>query len=140
MAKAIDRLRAEGVSHVAFGDLFLEDIRRYREQKLAGTGIQALFPVWGENTRELARTMVDAGLVAHLTAVDPKQLDPAFVGRRYDHSLLDALPETVDPCGENGEFHTLVSEGPMFRRGLGVTPGEVVERDGFWFADFDLVD
>lgn len=138
MERAVDRLRADGVTHIAFGDLFLEDIRRYREERLQGTGITPLFPIWGKDTRELARTMVEAGIVAHLTAVDPTKLAASFVGRRYDHALLDELPASVDPCGENGEFHTLVSAGPMFAREISVTRGPIVERDGFWFADFDL--
>ena len=138
MERAVDTLRADGVTHIAFGDLFLDDIRRYREEKLRGTGITPLFPIWGKNTRELGRTMVDAGIVAHLTTVDPKKLDPSFVGRRYDHALLDELPQSVDPCGENGEFHTLVSGGPMFGSEFLVVLGPIVERDGFWFADFDL--
>jgi uncharacterized protein (TIGR00290 family) len=140
MERAVAKLRADGVTHIAFGDLFLEDIRRYREEKLAGTGITPLFPIWGQNTAELARAMVDAGVVAHLTTVDPKQLDPCFVGRRYDHALLADLPASADPCGERGEFHTLVSAGPMFREPLPLKAGEVLERDGFWFADFELAD
>ena len=135
MQAVIERAQATGVTHIAFGDLFLQDIRAYRERMLEGTGIEPLFPVWQMETRRLSRTLVDAGVVAHLTCVDPKQLDPKFVGRRYDHSLLDDLPAGVDPCGENGEFHTLVSAGPMFSEALDVRVGERIERDGFWFAD-----
>ena len=142
MRVAVDRARAEGVTHMAFGDLFLEDIRGYREEKLAGTGLEPLFPLWlgaGEAGRgatpALAREMVAGGLEAVLTCVDPKQLDPAFVGRRYDAALLDELPEGVDPCGENGEFHTFCTTAPAFGKRVEVTAGEVVERGGFVYAD-----
>lgn len=135
MGHAVERLREQGNTHMAFGDLFLEDIRQYRETKLAGTGLTPLFPLWGRDTRMLARQMVAGGLVAHLTTVDPKQLDPSFVGRRFDAELLRELPPGVDPCGENGEFHSFVSAGPMFERTLPVRVGDIVERDGFYFAD-----
>lgn len=135
MAKVMAQARAESVSHVVFGDLYLEDIRRYREEKLAGTGILPLFPLWGLNTARLARQMVDAGLRAYLTCVDPKKLEVSFAGRLFDARLLDELPAGVDPCGENGEFHTCVYAGPMFRAPIAVELGEVVERDGFVFAD-----
>ncbi len=135
MATALEQLRARGVTHMAFGDLFLRDIRQYREDKLRGSGIQPLFPLWLRPTPALAQEMIDSGLVAHLTTVDPKQLAPRFVGRRFDRTLLDELPASVDPCGENGEFHTVVTRGPMFRRPIPVSFGNKVERDGFWFAD-----
>ncbi len=135
MTQLLTRARAEGVEAMAFGDLFLEDIRAYRETQLEGTGIAPVFPLWGEDTGELAREMVAAGLRAHLTCVDPNQLDPAFAGRVYDGRLLEDLPEAVDPCGERGEFHTFAFAGPMFEREVAVRPGEVVERDGFFFAD-----
>jgi uncharacterized protein (TIGR00290 family) len=135
MGAALAAARADGITHVAFGDLFLVDIRRYREDKLAGTGIAPLFPLWGRPTRELADEMLAAGLVAHLTAVDPRQVPAALAGRRWDHALLAELPPTADPCGENGEFHTFVSAGPMFSRPIAVRAGEVVVRDGFVFAD-----
>jgi uncharacterized protein (TIGR00290 family) len=135
MRQAIADGLEQGATHVAFGDLFLEDIRAYRITQLAGTGLEPLFPIWHEPTAALARRMVDAGLDAVLTCVDPAKLPPSFAGRRFDHALLDALPEGVDPCGENGEFHTCVLAGPMFRTRLEATVGEVVERDGFWFAD-----
>ena len=133
MARAED----QGVTHVAFGDLFLEDIRAYREQQLAATALEPLFPLWGApgDTPALAREMVAAGLSAVLTCVDPKQLDPSFAGRRFDAELLDELPEGVDPCGENGEFHTFVTQAPCFTAPLEVSVGEVVERDGFVYAD-----
>lgn len=134
MAAATAQSRQDGVTHMAFGDLFLEDIRAYREQKLAGTGIEPIFPIWGRDTRELGAEMVAAGLCAVLTCVDPKQLDPSFVGRAY-HEVLADLPPAVDPCGERGEFHTFVHAGPMFAYPLAIEVGERVERDGFWFAD-----
>lgn len=138
MGAVMQRAREDGVDAIAFGDLYLEDIRRYREQRLAPTGIAALFPLWGLPTAALAREMVAAGLRAHVTCVDPKQLDPRFVGRTFDASFLDELPPGVDPCGENGEFHSFAYAGPMFRTPLAIEPGVVVERDGFTFADVTL--
>ncbi len=126
---------AEGISGMAFGDLFLEDIRRYREARLAGTGIEPIFPLWGLPTDVLARTMVRAGLRARITCVDPAQLPAHFAGREFDETLLSTLPVGVDPCGERGEFHTFAYGGPMFRSVVGVRSGETVERDGFVFAD-----
>jgi diphthamide synthase (EF-2-diphthine--ammonia ligase) len=127
--------RDQGVDAMAFGDLFLADIRAYRESQLAGTGITPLFPLWGRDTRALAGEMIDGGLVAHVTCVDPAQLDRSFVGRHFDHAFLAELPAGVDPCGENGEFHTCVSAGPMFPTPIPVRPGVTSERDGFAFAD-----
>jgi uncharacterized protein (TIGR00290 family) len=135
MSDAMSRARAEGVRHVIFGDLFLEDIRAYREKQLARCGMTPVFPLWGKSTHELAKDMIAGGLSAYLTCVDPRQLDRTFAGRRFDGDLLAALPGHVDPCGENGEFHTFASAGPMFREGIPVTVGETVERDGFVFAD-----
>jgi uncharacterized protein (TIGR00290 family) len=135
MDAAMARARAEGITHVAFGDLFLEDIRRYREERLAPTGITPLFPLWGTPTDALARRMVDAGLRARLTCVDPKSLDARFAGREFDAALLAELPPSVDPCGERGEFHSFTYDGPMFRRPVPIRAGEVVTRDGFVFAD-----
>lgn len=126
---------SEGVTHIAFGDLFLEDVRRYREDQLQGSGVAPLFPLWGLPTRALAEEMIDGGLRASLTCVDPRVLDPSFAGRAFDRRLLETLPVEVDPCGERGEFHTFVSAGPMFARPIGVAPGEIVHRDGFVFAD-----
>ena len=136
MAGCVRAAVAEGFTHVAFGDLFLEDVRRYREDRLEGSGLQPLFPLWGRPTDALAREMIDGGLEARLSCVDPRALDRGFAGRSFNRSLLDALPPGVDPCGERGEFHTCVLGGPMFSRGIQVVPGEVVERDGFVFADF----
>jgi len=135
MGKAIQRALDAGITAMAFGDLFLEDVRRYREQQLAGTGLTPLFPIWGLPTDALARDMVAAGLRARLTCVDPKQLPKSFAGRDFDAALLADLPASVDPCGERGEFHTFAYAGPMFRRPVPVRSGEIVERDGFVFAD-----
>jgi uncharacterized protein (TIGR00290 family) len=135
MAEAVARLLAQGVRHMVFGDLFLEDIRAYREEKLAAAGMHGIFPLWRRDTRLLARDMIASGLTAHLVCVDPRKLDRGFAGRRFDGELVAALPEGVDPCGENGEFHTVVSAGPMFARPIPVTVGEIVEREGFVFAD-----
>ena len=135
MAAAIERIKAEGVRHVVFGDLFLEDVRGWREAKLAGAGMAGIYPLWRRDTHALAREMLARGFVAHLVAVDPRQLDRGFAGRAFDHELLAALPPGVDPCGENGEFHTFVSAGPMFSAPIAVAVGQVVEREGFIFAD-----
>lgn len=138
MAQAMKRARAEGITHVVFGDLFLEDIRKYREENLAKCGMTPVFPLWLKPTRELAREMIAGGLRAYLTCVNPKKLDGRFVGRAFDEQLLAELPASVDPCGENGEFHTCVIAGPMFSAAIPVDAGEIVERDGFFFADFLL--
>jgi uncharacterized protein (TIGR00290 family) len=135
MSEAMARARAEGVRHIIFGDLFLEDIRAYREKQLARCGMTPVFPLWGKETRELAEDMIAGGLSAYLTCVDPRRLDRAFAGRRFDTELLMDFPQRVDSCGENGEFHTFANAGPMFRAEVGVSVGEIVERDGFVFAD-----
>jgi uncharacterized protein (TIGR00290 family) len=126
---------AAGVEAMAFGDLFLEDVRRYREAKLAGTGIAPLFPLWGIDTAQLARTMIAGGLEAYVTCVDPRKLPASFAGRRFDLDLLADLPANIDPCAENGELHTFACAGPMFTRPIAVKTGEVVTRDGFVFCD-----
>jgi uncharacterized protein (TIGR00290 family) len=126
---------SEGIEAIAFGDLFLEEIRAYRERQLAGTGLQPVFPVWGIPTDMLAREMIDSGLKTILTCVDPRKLDQSFAGRQFDPKLLADLPAGVDPCGENGEFHTFVYAGPMFRHEIPVAVGETVLRDNFVFAD-----
>ena len=135
MAGAVDRLRRDGVTRMVFGDLFLEDVRAYREDRLRGTGIDPVFPLWGRPTGVLAREMIAGGLDARLVAIDPRALPRSFAGRRFDRTLLDDLPSDVDPCGERGEFHTCVVAGPMFDRPIAVNAGEVVDRDGFVFAD-----
>lgn len=140
MAEAIARARRCGITHIAFGDLFLEDVRAYRERQLSGTGVDPVFPLWGMDTAELAWTMVRAGIRAVLTCVDPCQMDPASVGGEFDERFLRSLPAAVDPCGERGEFHTFCYAGPMFARPVPLVRGETVCRDGFWFADFRLAD
>jgi uncharacterized protein (TIGR00290 family) len=135
MGRALEKARASGVVGVAFGDLFLEDIRRYREEKMAGTGLFPLFPLWGRPTAGLAREMLEAGLKARITCVDPRVLAGSFAGREFDRRLLADLPPGVDPCGENGEFHTFAWDGPMFGHPVRVRGGEVVRREGFVFAD-----
>jgi uncharacterized protein (TIGR00290 family) len=131
---------AAGVEAMAFGDLYLEDIRAYREQKLEGTGLKPLFPLWGKPTHALAEEMIDAGLVTYVATVDPAKLDASFAGRLFDRRFLADLPDGIDPCGENGEFHTCVAAGPMFDYPLALRPGEIVTRDGFVFADLELDD
>jgi uncharacterized protein (TIGR00290 family) len=135
MTGALARLRAEGVEVVVFGDLFLEEIRQYRESRMKGTGLRAEFPLWGWPTPDLAKAMIASGLTATLVCVDPRQLPAEFAGRRFDAKFLRELPPGVDPCGERGEFHTFVTDGPMFARPVRVRPGPIVERDGFVFAD-----
>jgi uncharacterized protein (TIGR00290 family) len=135
MSQACREAIARGIECVAFGDLFLEDVRAYREQQLSGTGLEPVFPLWGLPTRALAREMITAGVRATLTCVDPGKLDASFAGRRFDQKFLDELPGTVDPCGENGEFHSFAHAGPMFAREIPVISGEIVIRDSFVFAD-----
>lgn len=138
MSEAVRNALAAGITMMAFGDLFLEDVRRYREAHLSGTGMAPLFPIWGLPTDELAREMVEVGLRARVTCVDPRQLPPSFAGRDFDAAFLSELPEHVDPCGERGEFHTFAYDGPMFHRPVSVRSGDIVERDGFIFADLLL--
>jgi len=135
MVKVCAEAMEQGIEVMAFGDLFLEDVRAYRIQNLAGTGLRPIFPIWNPATAGLARDMVAAGLKATLVCVDPRALAAGFAGRAFDEALLADLPPTVDPCGERGEFHTFAWDGPMFRQPVLVRPGEVVERDGFVFAD-----
>lgn len=135
MSEFVEQAKSDGVTHFAFGDLFLEDVRRYREEHLQGTGITPVFPLWGANTVELSQTMVAVGLKSVLTCVNPKQLPKAFAGRTFDAALLRDLPQDVDPCGENGEFHSFAFAGPMFAQPIPFTIGETVERDGFVFTD-----
>lgn len=135
MRAAIAEARERGITAVAFGDLFLEDVRRYREERLAGTGLRPLFPLWGRPTRALAEEMIAIGQKAVLTCVDPRALPRDFAGRAFDASLLRDLPAAVDPCGENGEFHSFAWDGPAFRRPVPIRAGERVERDGFVFQD-----
>jgi uncharacterized protein (TIGR00290 family) len=136
MAEACQRAIDDDIHAIAFGDLFLRDVRTYREQQLISTGIEPLFPLWDIPTRELARAMIAGGLRAKLVCVDSRQLDPSFAGREFDTELLHDLPSTVDPCGERGEFHSCVYDGPMFSHPVELEPGEIVNRDGFIYADF----
>ena len=140
MAEFMQRAHSDGISHMAFGDLFLTEIRAYREKQLAGSGITPLFPLWGAETAALSREMISTGLSAVLTTVDPKHLPAEFAGQTFDESLLERLPARVDPCGENGEFHTFCCAGPMFERPVALRSGAIVERDGFVFADFELAE
>jgi uncharacterized protein (TIGR00290 family) len=135
MTVAMDRVLAMDVRHMVFGDLFLEDVRAYREEKLKPLGVEAIFPLWGRPTQDLAHEMIAAGIEARLVTVDPRKLDARFAGRLFDTSLLADLPQGIDPCGERGEFHTAVLAGPMFSAPIVADVGEVVERDGFVFAD-----
>jgi uncharacterized protein (TIGR00290 family) len=138
MGKAVARAVDEGFTHVAFGDLFLGDVRRYREERLAGTGLTPIFPLFGSDTAALARAMIAGGLRARITCLNPKHLDRSFAGREFDAQLLDDLPAGVDPCAERGEFHTCAYAGPMFSAPLVIETGIVVERDGFVFTDLTL--
>jgi uncharacterized protein (TIGR00290 family) len=135
MRAACDRARTADITSVAFGDLFLEDVRAYRERQLAGTGLEPEFPLWGAPTHSLARQMIAAGVKARISCVDPSQISPSFAGREFDAALLGELPPSADPCGEKGEFHTFVYDAPVFDRPIDVQLGIVVERDGFVFAD-----
>ena len=136
MKTAVEGFVKDGYTHAAFGDLFLEDVRRYREERLAGSGLEPLFPIWKTKpTADLAQDMLEGGLRATLTCVNPKQLDRSFAGRTFDSSLLADLPAGVDPCGENGEFHSFAHTGPMFNHPIAVRVGDIVDRDGFVFAD-----
>lgn len=140
MRDALDTARRAGITQIIFGDLFLEEIRAYREQKLAGTGIAPLFPLWGVPTSRLAREIIASGIEAYIVCIDRAKLPDEFCGRRYDAALLDALPGDVDPCGENGEFHTCVVGGPILSRRIPVVVGECVVRDGFTFCDLVSAD
>lgn len=135
MTEACRAAVRKGIQCVAFGDLFLRDIREYRERQLEGSGLTPIFPVWSIPTHELARTMIASGLKAKLACVDAQSLSPEFVGREFDEQLLSDLPPQIDPCGENGEFHSFVYAAPIFERDIRVTVGEIVTRDRFVFAD-----
>ena len=135
MAQVCERLKAQGIRHIVFGDLFLEDIRAYRVEKLSDVGMEAIFPLWKRDTAALARQMIASGLSARIACLDPRKLDRSFAGRCFDAGLLRDLPAGIDPCGENGEFHTYVFDGPIFKAPIAVRVGEKVMRDGFCFCD-----
>lgn len=135
MGRAVDEIRADGAEAVAFGDLFLEDVRAYRERQMAGSGITPIFPIWGEDTADLAQEVIRTGFRATIVCVDPTQVPAELASREYDQSLLADLPASADPCGERGEFHTFVWDAPNYGAPIVVCGGETVERDGFWFAD-----
>lgn len=135
MGQFVRRAQENNIEHFAFGDLFLEDIRNYREDKLKDSGITAIFPIWGIPTDQLSRIMLSGGLRTVITCIDPKQISEDFAGREYDEAFLASLPETIDPCGENGEFHSFVFDGPMFKDKIDIRMGDIVHRDGFVFAD-----
>jgi uncharacterized protein (TIGR00290 family) len=135
---AVDRAVADGFTHVAFGDLFLEDVRKYREDRLAGSGLTPLFPLWERPTPALAREMIAGGIRARISTLDPRVMPRDLIGAEFDEALLAALPPSVDPCAERGEFHTCVTAGPMFAKPLDVERGEIVEREGFIYGDLRL--
>ena len=135
MQAFIQVMQKNAIHHMAFGDLYLEDIRQYREKQLEGTGITAVFPLWLKPTRALAEEMIMGGLQATITCIDPQKLSASFAGRDFNFDFINDLPENVDPCGENGEFHSCVHNGPMFTQPIQVSNGEIVERDNFVFAD-----
>jgi len=135
MGRTVHRAREAGIAAIAFGDLFLPDVREYRERQMAGSGVRPMFPLWMQDTANLARTMQKAGLRARVTCVDPKVLDPSFAGREWDAAFVDDLPDGIDPCGENGEFHTFVHDAPIFAHPIPIRSGRTVERDGFVFTD-----
>jgi uncharacterized protein (TIGR00290 family) len=140
MGRLCERAVAGGITAVAFGDLFLQDIRDYREKQSRGTGLVPIFPLWQIPTGQLAHEIIEEGLKARITCVDPSKMDRSAAGRDYDREFLASLPDSVDPCGENGEFHTFVYDGPLFSRPIDISPGEIVDRDGFIFADLQPSD
>jgi uncharacterized protein (TIGR00290 family) len=135
MSGFMENVFSQKIEYMAYGDLFLQDIRNYRENHLKGTGIMPIFPLWNKPTKELAEEILYSGVCAYITCVDPRKMSPECIGQKWSRSLIDSLPKTVDPCGENGEFHTVVVDGPMFKKPVKVSVGEVIERDGFVFAD-----
>lgn len=135
MASTLATEQFQGVDHLAFADLFLQDIREYREERLARVGKHAVFPIWGRDTKELAEAMIDSGFRAIVVCVDPRAIDPSFAGRAFDRRFVADLPSNADPCGENGEFHTFVWDAPTYRQPIACRTGEVVQRDGFVYCD-----
>ena len=135
MESVLRKYQARGINLCVFGDLFLEDIREYREKNLAKIGMKGIFPLWGMDTTQLAREFINLGFKAVISCIDPKQIDKSFAGRFFNRQFLKDLPKTADPCGENGEFHSFVFDGPIFKKKIGIKTGKVVERGGFWFCD-----
>jgi uncharacterized protein (TIGR00290 family) len=135
MGQFVERAKNDNIEYFAFGDLFLEDVRNYREEKLRGSGIKPIFPIWGIPTDKLSREMINGGLKTVITCINPKQISKEFVGKEFDEDFLDSLPKTIDPCGENGEFHSFVFDGPMFKEKIEIVVGDIVHRDDFVFAD-----
>lgn len=135
MGQFVEKAKIDNIEYFAFGDLFLEDVRNYREEKLKGSGIKPIFPIWSIPTDKLSREMISSGLRTVITCINPKQIPKEFVGREFDESFLDSLPENIDPCGENGEFHSFVFDGPMFKEQIETFVGHIVHRDEFLFAD-----
>jgi uncharacterized protein (TIGR00290 family) len=135
MSQFVERTKNDNIEYFAFGDLFLEDVRNYREERLKDSGIKPIFPIWGIPTDKLSREMISSGLRTVITCIDPKQIPKEFIGREFDENFLDSLPETIDPCGENGEFHSFVFDGPMFKEQIEIYVGDIVHRDDFVFAD-----
>ena len=140
MQEFIEKVLSMGIDFMAFGDIYLEDVRRYREEKLAGSAITPLFPIWGQTSEEISRGLISLGFEAYITSVDPDKIPGRFVGQKYDQKFLNQLPSSVDPCGENGEFHSFVTNGPIFKKPLEVVVGEIVSRDGFLYADIKSKD
>lgn len=140
MQDVCDKAVGEGFTAIAFGDLFLEDVRKYRETRLKGTGLEPLFPLWGKPTAELAREMIASGLKTKIACLDPKKIPRELAGRDFDSAFLAALPADVDPCAERGEFHTFVYDSPEFANPLDIVPGDIAESDGLVFADFSLAE
>lgn len=136
MSAFIDKIKADNIQAVAFGDLYLQDIRDYRTKQMHGTGIEPIFPCWGIDTKALSATIIEIGIKAKIVCIDPKQISSNFAGHNYDHTLLSALPDEIDPCGENGEFHTFVFDSPDFAKPINISQGETVNRDGFIFTDW----
>lgn len=135
MQEFVDKVLSMGIDFMAFGDIYLEDVRRYREEKLTGSGITPLFPIWGQTSREISKGLISLGFEAYITSLDPDKIPGRFIGQKYNQEFLNQLPSSVDPCGENGEFHTFVTDGPIFDRPVRVEAGEVVNRDGFLYVD-----
>ncbi|MDH5611018.1 MAG: adenine nucleotide alpha hydrolase [Gammaproteobacteria bacterium] len=138
MGEFVEKAKKMHIENFAFGDLFLEEVRNYREEKLKNSGIKAIFPIWGIPTDELSRKMITNGLRTIITCINPKQTPDKFIGKEFDDNFLASLPETIDPCGENGEFHSFVFDGPMFKEKINIVLGDIVQRDDFVFADILL--